>query len=127
MMNKNTNSKPNASNTNRYNVRGANGRFISTMNSTVVKNGPLRDSKGRFKSLTSVKNVAVKSSFIKNMTVSGNLVNVVMTRSPKTTYTYKPTQSGMAKVKSAIKSNVSLGTVYNNELRGREVSRTIYR
>ena len=60
------------------------------------------------------------------MSVDGSLVNVIMTREPKITYTYKPTKSGLSKVKTALKNNTSLGTVYNTELRGKEVSRTIY-
>ena len=130
-MKNNTNKKPSAS-TNRHSLRGPNGRFVSVGNRTVVKvNLPKRDSKGRFTSkenapVTTVK-ATPKSSFISSMIVSGDLVNVVMSRNLKTTYTYKPTKSGLNKVQSAIKNGGSLGSVYNSELRGREVHRVIYK
>lgn len=119
-MNKTTKSKPNASSNNRHSLRGSNGRFISATSKVT----PKRTSS--VKSSVSVKG-ASKSSFIASMSVQDDLVNVVMNRNPKITYTYKPNKSSLSKIKSAIKSNTGLGTVYNTELRGREVSRTIYR
>jgi hypothetical protein len=142
MTNRNNNTKRSASNS-RHSLRGSNGRFVSAGSRTVVKNNlPSRDSKGRFVSASSsksvrakstvvkstpVKSTSSKSSFIKSMTISGDVVNVIMTRDLKTTYTYKPTQAGMVAIKNVIKTKGSLGSAYNSYLKGREVSRTIYR
>lgn len=147
MKNKNT-SKPSAS---YYNVRNSLGQFTAqtesisrntaTKSSSVTSSTstlPKLDSNGRFMSASSNSKVSVrntskpstsvsKSSFIKNMTISNGLVNVVMTSRPHIVYTYRPTVTGLKSIQSAISSNGSLGTVYNQYLKGREVSRTIYK
>ena len=88
----------------------------------------LRDKKGKFvgNGSKSAVQASVSTSFIKILKIEGNLVNVVMTRSPKTVYTYKPTPNGLNEVKKVLSSGGSLGSVYNKELRGKEISRTIY-
>lgn len=103
--------------------RDSRGRFVSG------GGVPTRDAKGRFVgNTTTVVSQKPKSSFINSMTINpDNTVNVVMNRNPKTTYTYKPTQKGLSAVRSALKRGTGLGEVYNSQLRGREVSRTIYR
>lgn len=107
--------------------RDSRGRFVGNI---VNVKSPGRDSRGRFvgKSGTVVVSKAPQSSFIQSMVVNpDNTVSVVMNRNPKTTYTYKPTQKGLSAVRGALKRGTGLGEVYNAQLRGREVSRTIYR
>jgi hypothetical protein len=90
----------------------------------------LRDSKGKFVgsgSNTAVSATSLHSSFIKSLKIEGAQVNVVMDRSPNTVYTYKPTQDGLNEVKKVLTQGGSLGTVYNKHLRGKEVSRTIFK
>ncbi len=128
--------------TNRTNSGKATNRNVATATTFV------RDNKGRFASTSSVKssakstgnstNVRVRattakptkktasSSFIQSMVVNpDNTVSVVMYRNPKTTYNYQPTKKGLASIQSAIKNNGSLGSVYNTQLKGREISRLI--
>jgi hypothetical protein len=98
-------------------VRDAKGRFAST--STTVR--PSTKAKNALKSAKTA-----SSSFIQSMTVNkDNTVSVVMYRNPKTTYNYKPTVKGLSKINTAIKNGGSLGSVYNTELKGREISRLI--
>ena len=91
-----------------------------------------RDAKGRFVSASSKpsKSVVVKaskSSFIKSMVVNtDNTVSVVTVANPKTVYTYSTTKRGLAAVQNALTNGTSLGTVFNKQLRGREISRTIF-
>lgn len=105
--------------------RLSNGRFASK-NATKQP----RLSNGRFASSNSASTVNVKStsksSFIKSMFEKDGLVHVTMNRNPKTMYSYKPTASGMSAVKNAIRTGSHLGEAYNQYLRGREVSRTIF-
>lgn len=128
--------------TNRTNSGKATNRNVATATTFV------RDNKGRFASTSSAKSsgkstgntttVRVRattakptkktasSSFIQSMVVnSDNTVSVVMYRNPKTTYNYQPTKKGLASIQSAIKNNCSLGSVYNTQLKGREISRLI--
>jgi hypothetical protein len=128
--------------TNRTNSGQATNRNVATATTFV------RDNKGRFASTSSVKSsgnstgnsttVRVRattakptkktasSSFIQSMVVNpDNTVSVVMYRNPKTTYNYKPTVKGLSKINTAIKNGGSLGSVYNTELKGREISRLI--
>lgn len=128
--------------TNRTNSGQATNRNVATATTFV------RDNKGRFASTSSVKSsgksigksttVRVRattakptkktasSSFIQSMVVNpDNTVSVVMYRNPKTTYNYQPTKKGLASIQSAIKNNGSLGSVYNTQLKGREISRLI--
>lgn len=128
--------------TNRTNSGQATNRNVATATTFV------RDNKGRFASTSSAKSsgkstgntttVRVRattakptkktasSSFIQSMVVNpDNTVSVVMYRNPKTTYNYQPTKKGLASIQSAIKNNGSLGSVYNTQLKGREISRLI--
>lgn len=114
--------------------RDASGRFVSSAKvvstKPVAKVMPKRDSRGRFMSNsapTVVRNSKNASSFIESMIVDGDRVNVVMSKYPKTVYTYKPTASGLKAVKQVIASKGSLGEAYNKYVKGREISRTIYR
>jgi hypothetical protein len=101
-------------------TRDAQGRFSSP--SAVVRTSKVKNA------LKSANKTTSNSSFIQNMTVnSDGTVTVVMYRNPKTVYTYKPTVKGAAKIQSALKNGGSLGSVYNSELKGREISRTIYK
>lgn len=116
--NTNRNSKRNASTivVNRHNLRDANGRFVSNLvnktTATVVKSGRTNKS---------------GSSFISSLNVVNDTVDVVMKRNPKIVYTYKPTKVGLTKVRQVIRNGDSLGAVYNECLKGREVKRTIYK
>lgn len=120
--------------TNRTNSGKATNRNVATATTFV------RDNKGRFASTSSGKTTTVRvrattakptkktasSSFIQSMVVNpDNTVSVVMYRNPKTTYNYQPTKKGLASIQSAIKNNGSLGSVYNTQLKGREISRLI--
>jgi hypothetical protein len=128
--------------TNRTNSGQATNRNVATATTFV------RDNKGRFASTSSAKSTAkstgnsttvrvrattakptkktASSSFIQSMVVNpDNTVSVVMYRNPKTTYNYQPTKKGLASIQSAIKNNGSLGSVYNTQLKGREISRLI--
>lgn len=128
--------------TNRTNSGKATNRNVATATTFV------RDNKGRFASTSSGKSTAkstgntttvrvrattakptkktASSSFIQSMVVNpDNTVSVVMYRNPKTTYNYQPTKKGLASIQSAIKNNGSLGSVYNTQLKGREISRLI--
>jgi len=128
--------------TNRTNSGKATNRNVATATTFV------RDNKGRFASTSSAKSTAkstgnsttvrvrattakptkktASSSFIQSMVVNpDNTVSVVMYRNPKTTYNYQPTKKGLASIQSAIKNNGSLGSVYNTQLKGREISRLI--
>lgn len=128
--------------TNRTNSGKATNRNVATATTFV------RDNKGRFASTSSGKSSAkstgntttvrvrattakptkktASSSFIQSMVVNpDNTVSVVMYRNPKTTYNYQPTKKGLASIQSAIKNNGSLGSVYNTQLKGREISRLI--
>lgn len=123
-MNTKTNNKNVAKSTLR---RDSLGRFVG--NVVNVKSQP-RDPQGRFASTSVVIKQKSKtaSSFIQSMVVNpDNTVSVVMNRNPNTTYTYRPTSKGLSAVRSALKNGTSLGEVYNTQLRGREVSRTIFR
>ena len=103
--------------------RDKSGRFVATK-PTIT----LRDSKGKFTSANGkVSGATIKSSFIKSMTIHGNSVNVIMSRNPKVVYTYRPDASGLRAVKEALAKGGSLGTVFNTNLKTREVSRTIYK
>jgi hypothetical protein len=103
--------------------RDSKGRFVASK-PTVL----LRDSKGKFTSSSGkVSGATIKSGFIKSMTIQGMSVNVIMTRNPKVTYTYRPDASGLRAVKDALSTGGSLGVVYHDHLKNREVSRTIYR
>jgi hypothetical protein len=99
-----------------------------------TKNSPtkilLRDKNGKFVgsgSKTAIQATNLHSSFIQSLKIEGSNVNVVMSRSPKTVYTYKPTQDGLNEVKKVLTQGGSLGTVYNKHLKGHELSRTIYK
>lgn len=128
--------------TNRTNSGQTTNRNVATATTFV------RDNKGRFASTSSAKSTAkstgnsttvrvrattakptkktASSSFIQSMVVNpDNTVSVVMYRNPKTTYNYQPTKKGLASIQSAIKNNGSLGSVYNTQLKGREISRLI--
>jgi hypothetical protein len=122
--------------TNRTNSGKATNRNVATATTFV------RDNKGRFASTSSAKSTTVRaratsttakptkktasSSFIQSMVVNpDNTVSVVMYRNPKTTYNYQPTKKGLASIQSAINNNGSLGSVYNTQLKGREISRLI--
>jgi len=71
---------------------------------------------------------AQKSSFIERMSINeNNTIDVVMTRYPKIVYTYKPTKKGLSSVRATLNRGSSLGTAYNTHLRGREISRTIFK
>ncbi len=128
--------------TNRTNSGKATNRNVATATTFV------RDNKGRFASTSSGKSTGkstgntttvrvrattakptkktASSSFIQSMVVNpDNTVSVVMYRNPKTTYNYQPTKKGLASIQSAIKNNGSLGSVYNTQLKGREISRLI--
>ena len=124
--------------TNRTNSGQATNRNVATATTFV------RDNKGRFTSTSSAKSTGnsttvrvrtttvkptkktASSSFIQSMVVNpDNTVSVVMYRNPKTTYNYQPTKKGLASIQSAIKNNGSLGSVYNTQLKGREISRLI--
>jgi hypothetical protein len=90
----------------------------------------LRDSKGKFVgsgSKAAVHATNLHSSFIKSMKIEGGNVNVVMDRSPKTVYTYKPTKDGLVEVQKVLTQGGSLGVIYNKCLKGKEVSRTIFK
>ncbi|NCW34247.1 MAG: efflux RND transporter periplasmic adaptor subunit, partial [Betaproteobacteria bacterium] len=94
----------------------ANGRFVSNLvnktTATVVKSGRTNKS---------------GSSFISSLNVVNDTVDVVMKRNPKIVYTYKPTKIGLTKVRQVLRNGDSLGAVYNECLKGREVKRTIYK
>ena len=112
-------------------VRDSNGRFASTAStkktaSTTIK-GKVSTTVNS-KVPTSKVTTNTRSSFIKSMIVnSDNTVSVVMVRNPKTVYTYKPTSKGLSKIQTTLKNNRSLGDVYNSQLKGREIYRTMYR
>ena len=112
----NTNGTKSATLVNRHNLRGPNGQFVSR----TAKAVKTRTAKAK-------PVVASISSFINKMSVRDNLVDVVMARNPKIVYTYKPTKDGLKKVNKTIATSGSLGSVYNSELKGREVYRTTYR
>lgn len=106
--------------------------------STTSTTSIVRDSKGRFSSnrnqsvpskASNVKNGGLPtSSFIKTININeDNTVEVVMTKNPKTVYKYKPTLKGLSSLRSTLKRGESLGGAYNKHLRGREISRTIFR
>ena len=115
--------------------RDAQGRFVSATKTTVksatktaVKSMPMRDSSGRFVSATktNVKSATKMSnrkasSFIESMIIDGDKVNVVMSKYPKTVYTYKPTPTGLKAVKNALDKGGSLGEAYNRHVKGREI------
>jgi hypothetical protein len=104
-------------------VRDANGRFASTSTATSKKKTVSTTIKSKVATPTKT-----RSSFIKSMTVnSDNTVSVVMVRNPKTVYTYKPTVKGLSRIQTTLKNNRSLGDVYNSQLKGREIYRTMYR
>jgi hypothetical protein len=126
----------------RHNVRGANGRFVSaTAVNTKSTRSLKRDSLGRFvsspvvvsptksKGTNSVRVVKPSkasvsgSSFISSMTIEGTNVNVVMSSNPSLKYTYKPTTAGLKAVNKVLSDGGSLGTAYNQHLKGREVGR----
>lgn len=70
----------------------------------------------------------VGSSFVKSMVInSDQTVSVVMRRNPKTTYNYRPISKGLMAIRSALATGSSLGSVYNQYCRGREISRLICR
>jgi hypothetical protein len=121
-----TSSKPSASivTPQRHALRGPDGRFVSN----AVKTAKTTKSKTSATATSAPKSTAtIKSSFISKMTVIGNEVEVVMSREPKIVYVYAPTATGLRNVKNVLKSNGSLGTVYNTDLKGREVRRVIYK
>ena len=104
-------------------VRDNKGRFVAK-NPSVL----LRDNKGRFTQKTSkVNSATIKSSFIRSLTIHGNSVNVIMSRNPKVVYTYRPLPSGLKAVREALAKGTSLGSVFNEHLKVREISRTIYK
>lgn len=107
--------------------RDARGRFSSNSasnSSTVVKTS--KTSKTAKNSNT--ESPAQTSSCVQSMVINDNdTVSVVMINSPKTVYTFKPTKKGLASVRSTINRGGSLGTAYNQHLRGREISKTIYK
>lgn len=103
--------------------RDSKGRWVASK-PTVL----LRDSKGKFTSASGkVSGATIKSSFIKNMTIQGMSVNVIMSRNPKVTYNYRPDAAGLRAVKEVLAKGGSLGVVFNTHLKSREVSRTIYK
>ena len=107
-------------------VRDSNGRFASTSTSPVKKKTVSTTVKSKVP--TSKVTTNTRSSFIKSMIVnSDNTVSVVMVRNPKTVYTYKPTSKGLSKIQTTLKNSRSLGDVYNSQLKGREIYRTMYR
>ena len=109
-------------------VRDSNGRFASTASTKKTASTTI---KGKVSTTVNSKVPAAsktRSSFIKSMIVnSDNTVSVVMVRNPKTVYTYKPTSKGLSKIQTTLKNNRSLGDVYNSQLKGREIYRTMYR
>ena len=119
-MNTNTknNSKLNASTivVNRHNIRDAQGRFVSSL---VNKVNPVVVNGGR--------STNSGSSFISSFAVVGDCVDVVMVRSSKTTYTYKPSKVGLAAVSNVLSSGGSFGEVFNKYLKKNEIKRTIYK
>lgn len=112
-------------------LRDSSGKFASMKNSNVVKNKSttfsLRLDPSVNMSSVKTNNTTKKSSFINSLTINGTNVDVVMTRYPKITYHYKPTPLGMSAVKKAVSNGTSLGHVYNENLKGREISRTVYK
>lgn len=50
-----------------------------------------------------------------------------MTSNPKIVYTYQPTRAGLVAVNEAIAKNKGLGEAFNDHLKNKEISRTIYR
>ncbi len=131
-------------------ARDSRGRFASpsavvkssnkkkATSSTTSTTSIVRDSKGRFSSnrnqsvpskASNAKNGGLPtSSFIKTININeDNTVEVVMTKNPKTVYKYKPTLKGLSSLRSTLKRGESLGGAYNKHLRGREISRTIFR
>ena len=143
----NTNKSNRANGTTRQTTslrRDASGRFTSattkTRSRTSSANSPSqnlkRDASGRFVSAKSAptkrktvtpRNSKRSSSFIQSMSINGSTINVVMKRNPKITYTYNANATGLKAAREALSSGGSLGTVYNKHLKGRELSRTIYR
>jgi len=108
-------------------VRDNKGRFASTSSGKSSGNSTGNSTTVRVRATTAkpTKKTA-SSSFIQSMVVNpDNTVSVVMYRNPKTTYNYQPTKKGLASIQSAIKNNGSLGSVYNTQLKGREISRLI--
>jgi len=110
MNNTNTNTKPNASK--RHAMRGPNGRFVSQVAAPVSAPATI-----------TIRN----SSFIQDMNIRGDFVDVIMTNNPKITYTYKLAESKIKSVEKGIRENQSLGNLYNKYVKGQEFSRTIYR
>ncbi len=107
-------------------VRDANGRFASTSTSPAKKKAVTTTVKSKV--ATGKVTTNTRSSFIKSMIVNAdNTVSVVMVRNPKTVYTYQPTSKGLSKIQTTLKNNRSLGDVYNSQLKGREIYRTMYR
>jgi len=115
----------NKTNTNNGQPRLSNGRFASNSSMSAKRSTPTSKRTGASTSVN-VKS-SPKSTFIQNMFEAGGLVHVTMTRYPKTMYSYRPTASGLTAVKNAMAKGAGLGEVYNQHLRGREISRTIYK
>ncbi len=117
-------------------TRDAKGRFTSNNKTVTSKSSktatamPKRDASGRFVSMSNSNIVSsaktTKSSFIKDMKIKGDVVEVVIEKYPNTVYGYKPSSKDMQKVKNALQNGESLGQIYNQLLRGRESYRTIY-
>ncbi len=117
-------------------TRDTKGRFTSNNKTVTSKSSktatamPKRDASGRFVSMSNSNIVSsaktTKSSFIKDMKIKGDVVEVVIEKYPNTVYGYKPSSKDMQKVKNALQNGESLGQIYNQLLRGRESYRTIY-
>ena len=113
-------------NTNKTLLRNARGQFISNHNHTIALR---RDKNGKFVGAGApVASALIKSSFILKLNINpNNTVDVVMQRNPKIVYTYKPNAQGLANVKKALSTGTSLGHAYNENLKGHEISRTIFK
>jgi len=110
--------------------RDARGRFSSNSasnSSTVVKTSKTSKTSKTAKN-SNTESPAQTSSCVQSMVINDNdTVSVIMINSPKTVYTFKPTKKGLSSVRSTINRGGSLGTAYNQHLRGREISKTIYK
>ena len=105
--------------------RDAQGRFSSnstnnSTTSTVVKKSSNTKNENS--------KVPAQSSFIKSMIVNeDSTVSVIMTRYPKTVYTYKPNKKALRSIQSTLKNGTSMGQAFNEHLKGREISKTIFK
>ena len=129
----NTNTNRNSSTYKKYNVRGKNGRFVTSNSSKRTSNPRTAPKATKPEATINGNQLRVNSSLIKSVrfnegTLRGykNTVSITLKSSPQREYIFQN------KVKSilmnAVKSGKSLGSVYNKDIKGAnlQVATVIY-